>query len=127
MVVVIKRSDAPLDKKYEEGLDISFGINKYTVGSNNIVMGYTVVPPKGRNKRHYHANCDAAMFIIKGRLKFFIGKEGKEYIVGPESFVFVPKNEIHGLQNLSDTEEAALIFAYAGVGSKEEAGTIFIE
>ena len=67
------------------------------------------------------------MFILKGRLKIFIG-EGKkeEYEVGPMTFVYVPQGEVHGLQNLSDIE-AELIFSYGGVSTIEEAKTIYLE
>lgn len=68
------------------------------------------------------------MFILKDRLKVFIGERNKEeYEVGPMTFVYVPQGEVHGLQNLSDTETAELIFSYGGVSTIEEAKTIYLE
>lgn len=127
MVKILKRDDIPVDTEYEKGLAINFGIDKYSAGSKRIVMGYTVVPPGNRNQRHFHANCEASMFILKGRLRFFIGEEKNEYEVGPMTFVYAPQGEIHALQNLSDTETAELIFAYGCVPTKEDAGTTFLE
>lgn len=127
MARIIKVDEVPTDREYEPPLNISFGVNKHTVGSKRIVMGYTVVPPSGRNQRHYHANSEASMFILKGRLKVFIGEEKEEYEVGPNTFIYVSRGEIHGLQNLSDTENAVLVFSYGGVPTKEDAGTTYIE
>lgn len=126
MVKIIRRSDVPKDMEYEPGLEIEFGVNEYTVNSKKILMGYTVVPPGGRNQRHYHANCEVSMFILKGRLRIFVGEEKKEYEVGPGCFIYTPKGEIHGIQNLSTTETAELIFTY-GAPSKSKAGTVFVE
>jgi quercetin dioxygenase-like cupin family protein len=41
--------------------------------------------------------------------------------------VFVPQGEIHGLKNLSNTEPAEIAACYGRVGTKEEAGAIFVE
>ncbi len=114
------------DVTYEPPLVIAFGVDKYSVGSQTVTMGRTMIPPGGRNQAHYHA-CEASFFVRKGSVKLFMGEERKEYVVTENQFVFVPPGVIHGLQNLSETEAAELIFTYGNCPSKDEAGTVFVE
>jgi len=114
------------DVTYEPPLVIAFGIDKHSVGARTITMGRTVVPPGGRNAAHHHT-CEAAMFIRKGSLKLYIGEERKEYVVRENQFVFVPPGAIHGLENLSATDTAEIIFTYGNCPSKDDAGTTFVE
>ena len=114
------------DVTYEPPLVIAFGVDKHSVGSETITMGRTIVPPGGRNPAHFHT-CEAAFFVRKGRLKLYIGEERKEFVVEENQFVFVPPGVIHGLENLSTTDTAELIFTYGNCPSKEDAGTTFVE
>ncbi len=114
------------DVTYEPPLVIAFGVDKHSVGSRTITMGRTIVPPGGRNPAHYHT-CEAAFFVRKGRLRLYIGEQRQEFIVEENQFVFVPPGVIHGLENLSTTDTAELIFTYGNCPSKEDAGTTFVE
>lgn len=129
MATIIRAKDLKTDSKYEPPFGIAFGINNKTVEDPKMVIGYTVEPPGAHEQRHYHANCDAVNYGIKGCRRLFIGPdhEMQEFIVGPGDFVFVPKGEIHGAMNLSESDTAELVFCYTGVSSKEEARTIFVE
>jgi len=129
MAKVIKRKNLEGDMVYEPPLNIGFGINSETAEGAPMTMGHTIIPPGGRNQRHYHVNSAAGMYIMKGKLRMFIGPDidMKEVDVEPGDFVYVPSGEIHGLINLSDTESAELIFTYPGASNKYEAGTIFLE
>ena len=128
MAKLIHYKDVPRDVKYEKGLKIDFGVNNATCGSTQLTMGHTIVPPGSRNMRHYH-KCDACFFVIKGRIRVLM-LDGKDYFerdVEPGTFCYAAPGEIHGLINLSDTEEAELVFAYGGVPNKEAAGTTFVD
>lgn len=116
------------DAKYEPPLSIGWGVDE-SIGSKTITYGRTIVPPAGRNQRHYHKNADAAMFIRKGKLRFYFGPDGdiKEYIIGENHFVFVPKGIIHGIENLSETDTAEIIFTFGNCPSKKAAGTVYAE
>jgi len=110
-------------------LRAAYGIDTSAVENPKMTMQHSVVPPGARNQRHYHVTCDAGMYIVKGRLRMFFGPSHKqqEAIAEPGDFVFIPQGEIHGLENLSDTEPAEMIACYGGAGSKEEAQAIFME
>jgi len=127
MATIIKQEEIIPDLEYEKGLDIRIGINDASCGSSELTMGYTIVPPGVRNPAHFHPNAEAGFFILSGELKVYIGENRTMTTVKPGTFVFVPKGEIHGLENPSKTEAATLVFAYGNVPNKEASGTTFIE
>src|SRR5574341_639956 len=128
MARLIHYNEVPRDVTYERGLKIDFGVNDGTCGSKKLTMGHTIVPPGSRNQRHYHS-CDACFYVVKGHLKVLMldGKDYYERKVGPGTFCYAGPGEIHGLINLSDTEEAELVFAYGGVPNRQAAGTTFVD
>ena len=129
MAKIIRAKDLEVNKTYEPGTNIEFGINNMTVENPGMVMGHTIMPPGSYNHLHYHVNCNVGVYTIRGRRRIFVGPkhEQQEFIIEPGDFIFVPKGEIHGAQNLSETEPVELIFCYCGVSSVEEAKTISIE
>jgi uncharacterized RmlC-like cupin family protein len=126
---VVKRKDLEKDSVYEPGLTVSDGINNKNVEGARLLMGYSFVPPGGRNQRHYHTNTDAAGYVLKGHVRMILGPDDDMHEVDAETgdFFYYPRGEIHGLINLSQTEPVELIATYNGVGCKEDAGTIFVE
>lgn len=131
MVRVIKSNSVPENSSYEYPLKINFGVDDSTCGKDvQLTMGYTVVPPGAKiEKRHFHANCDAAGYIISGRMKLTCGTGDDKYYKTIEagSFFYYPQGEAHGGENLSDTEEVRLVFTYPGVPNKEAAGTTEVD
>lgn len=127
MATVISPEDINPDLEYEKGLDIRIGINDETCGAQELTMGYTLIPPGVRNPAHYHPHAEAGMYILQGVLKVYIGEKREMTVVKAGTFLHVPKGEIHGIENPSETEPAALIFAYGNVPNKEASGTTFVE
>lgn len=125
--VILHNKQLHLNLDYEKGLEIRFGIDNTTCGSQDLTMGYTVVPPGARNQAHFHANAEAGMFVISGRLRVYVGKDRTRTDVESGSFIFVPKGEIHGIENPSPTEAAEIVFVYGNVPNKDAAGTVFVE
>ena len=127
---IIRPKDVKIKLEYEPPLAPGEGISSEVVGMPiKMTMAHVVIPPGGRNQRPYHVQTDAGMHILKGRLKMFLGPdpEMEEAIAEAGDFVFVPRGEIHGLINLSNTESAELVATYNSVGTTEEAQTMFIE
>ena len=124
---IINTEAVAKDLKYEPPLIVAWGVDEHTTGTKTITMGRTIIPPGGRNQRHYHKNCDAAFFVRKGAIRVFIGEEKKEYIARENNIVFSPAGGIHGLQNMSETETAELIFTYGNCPSRDAAGTTYVE
>ena len=124
---IINTEAVAKDTQYEPPLIIAWGVDEATTGTKTITMGRTIIPPGGRNQRHYHANSDAAFFVRKGTIKVLIGKEKREYVVPENHIVYSPAGAVHGLINMSNTETAELIFTYGNCPSKQAAGTVFLE
>ena len=127
MAVLLHYEDVKQDLDYEKGLNIRIGINDESTGSKELTMGYTIIPPGVRNPAHYHPNAEAGFFILSGEIKVYIGESREMTVVKAGTFVFIPKGEIHGIENSSQSEPASLVFAYGNVPNKEASGTTFVE
>ncbi|HLJ60388.1 MAG TPA: cupin domain-containing protein [bacterium] len=108
-VAIVDSEKIGKDVTYEPPLVIAFGVDKHSVGAHTVTMGRTRIPPAGRNQAHYHS-CEASFFVRKGTLKLFVGEAREEHTVTENQFVYVAPGMIHGLQNMSETETAELIF-----------------
>lgn len=129
MAVLIRGKDLKaIDKDGKPG-NIQYGICNENVQNPKIVMGYSVAAPGTRGRRHYHANCSVGIYQISGYKREFIGPDyaKQEIDLEPGDFLFIPQGEIHGYQNLSDTEKVELVFCYTGVSSRDEARTIYVD
>ena len=127
---IIKPVGLTADTRYgPKSLRATYGIEDKTVENPKMTMQHSVIPPGDRNQRHYHINCDAGMYIIKGRLKIFLGPdhEMEETIAEAGDFIFAPAGVIHGFMNLSDTENAELVATKNSVSEDSQEGTIFVE
>ena len=116
------------DIEYADPLITGFGINGETVDNPGMVMGSSIMPPGGWNRRHYHVNADVAMYKIKGHDKLLIGPDHQieELDFKAGDFVFIPKGEIHGAINI-DNEEGLLVFCYPGINSHAEGIKVYVE
>ena len=126
---VIRGKELAWEPGQEPPLQNHRGINGKTVENPRLSMNHTIVPPGARNQRHYHVKCDSGMFVMKGRLKLFLGPDHEMEEVTAEAgdFIFVPAGAIHGLVNLSDTEPAELVTTKNNVSQVKEQGTVFVE
>ncbi len=126
-VRMIYYGDLPEDKNFMSPLSVKWGVDSETTGTKTITMGRTLFPPGYRNRLHYHKNCDDAAFLLKGRLRLFVGEKPETYEVDEGQFIYVPKGEIHGFENMNKQETAEFIFTYGKVPNKKAAGTVFVE
>ena len=126
---VVRDKDLEWTPGQEPPLRSKKGIGSKTVDSPHLRMSRALIPPGARNQRHYHVNCDAGFFVLKGRLKIFMGPnhEMEETTAEAGDFVFVPAGAIHGLMNLSNTEPAEIISTKNNVSHAEQEGTMFVE
>ena len=129
MAKVIRGKDLENINDYEPPYGIWCGISNKTVDNPRIAMSHVIVPAGTRNGRHYHTNCNSAVYTIKGRRRMLFGPDDKmeEVEVGPGDFIFIPKGEIHGSINVSDTEPSEMVACYIGVNSPDETGIVFVD
>ena len=129
MVKVVRPPQVKGDVQYQPPLTVGWGIDKTVVPTVKNTMAKSIVPPGGRNQRHFHVWTDALWYILKGSLKIFYGPdhEAQEVVVEAGDFVYIPHGEIHGFMNMSETDAAELIAVYGEVGHKDDAQTTYIE
>lgn len=73
---------------------VSVALAPHLVGMENpFGMGTQAVAPGGYVREHTHEENEEAVFIIEGRGRAII--DGKEYPLGPDSAVFIPKSTRH--------------------------------
>ncbi len=86
------------------------GVSQATTGAQSIWSGYVSTPPGMKSGVHHHGDCESAIYIISGRVRFSWGEQLQHSAeVGPGDFLYVPPMEVHMEENLSDREPVELL------------------
>jgi len=94
----------------KQNLPYFVGISQETVGAKGLSMNMVVIPPGGSPKAHYHKDFETAIYLLKGRVETWFGKNLKESMINEEGdFVYIPPGVPHKPINLSQTETALAI------------------
>jgi uncharacterized RmlC-like cupin family protein len=92
-------------------------ISADTVGSEDIFMGISRLPPGMRSTGHYHTNCESSLYVSSGRGRFLTGPRlDRGNPIEPGDFIFVPPNAPHAVVNDGDVE---LVFIVARSAQRE--------
>jgi quercetin dioxygenase-like cupin family protein len=115
--------DVPLEQglRKEEGwidMQVQFLIDS-RVGSDQLVVGRTVLPPGARHEAHAHPNCDEFLIVMSGHGEIYTNTGHEPSRAG--DVIFTPRGNFHGFDNTSD-EDVLLIWGWSGAGSLEAAG-----
>ena len=115
--------DVPLeqDLREDEGwvdMQVQFLIDS-RAGSDQLVVGRTVLKPGARHERHLHPNCDEFLVVMSGsgHIHTNTGREPSK----AGDVIFTPRGNWHGFDNTGD-EDVLLIWGWSGAGSLEAAG-----
>lgn len=107
------------DTAQTEGMRRVEAISGKTVGSENLWMGQTHVPPETNSGNHHHGRSETAIYVTAGHPVFVFLEEGEEGEPGreirvntsPGDYVFVPPWVPHREENPDPTEEAVVVIA----------------
>ena len=92
------------------GMQREAGIAPETAACHSIWMGWVSTDVGVQAGAHHHGDCESAIYVISGHVRFSWGERLQHSAeVGPGDFLFVPPNEIHMEENLSDTEPVELL------------------
>jgi uncharacterized RmlC-like cupin family protein len=80
------------------------GVNKETVGSEQIAVNLVVLPPKAVARGHIHHKHETVIFVIRGWSLTFMGAGDEVAVAGPGEFLYISKDTGHLAVNLSDDE-----------------------
>jgi quercetin dioxygenase-like cupin family protein len=100
---------------------VQFLVDKSHGGAQNVVFGRTVFAPgESVHEVHRHEGAEEVIYLVRGSGVATNGEEQLELTAG--DLAFHPQGEWHGFSNTSATEEAELIWVWAGAASREQAG-----
>ena len=103
------------------GMTVQFLIDNMHGGSEFFVFGRArFAPGESEHQWHRHENAEEFAYITKGEGIVLDGDNEIPVKVG--DIAFHKKGEWHGFRNTSSTEEAEMIWGWAGASSKDAAG-----
>ena len=116
--------EVPLERGLREeegwvGMQVQFLIDARNAGSDQLVVGRTVLKPGARHERHLHPNCDEFLVVMSGSGEVHTNTGREPSKAG--DVIFTPRGNWHGFDNTGD-EDVLLIWGWSGAGSLEAAG-----
>ena len=104
------------------GMEVRWLVTAESVGAEQTVIGRTVLRPGSRHDIHRHPHAEEWEYVVSGTAIKHIGDRSVRLEAG--DVVFVPRNEYHGLENASDTDDVVTIWGYSGASTLEQAGYV---
>lgn len=101
-------------------MQVQFLISEANSGASEVVFGRTVFKPGSRHDWHRHEHAEEIQYVLSGEGIVLDGDD--EIPVKAGDVVHTKKNQWHGFRNTSDTEDAVVIWCWAGAGSRPAAG-----
>ena len=109
-IKVIRPPDRDRATAQTAGMVREAGVSTETAGTSTIWSGYVRTPPGGASGVHHHGDCETAIYVLSGHVRFSYGPRLEHTVdVGPGDFLYVPPNEVHMEENLSATEPVEFI------------------
>ncbi len=95
----------PAERAGAQGAVGGLAICRETVGSSGIYMACYRIPPGRRSIPHYHTNCETAVYVLSGHGRAYFGPSlGEVLDASPGDLVYIPPDEVHLVENLSESE-----------------------
>jgi uncharacterized RmlC-like cupin family protein len=88
-------------------------ISGATVGSSQIWMGETIVPPSTGSGNHHHGRSETGIYVVQGHPEFVFldGDEETRLQTSPGDYVYVPPWVPHREENPDPDGEAVVVIA----------------
>jgi len=100
-------------------MQVQFLVDKHAAGSDEFVLGWTVLPPGARHDRHRHHEADEFFIVLQGSGMVYTDQESEP--AGKGDVVFTPRGHWHGFDNTGD-EDVVLVWGWGGAGALEDTG-----
>lgn len=100
-------------------MKVQFLIDKGLAGSEQFLLGWTVLPPGARHERHSHPNADEFFVVLSG--SGIVYTDDEDEIATEGDVIFTKRGHWHGFNNTGD-ESVTLVWGWSGAGSLEDAG-----
>lgn len=99
-------------------MQVQFLVDKHA-GSDDFLLGWTVLPPGARHDRHRHHEADEFFIVLQGSGMVYTDTSREP--AGKGDVVFTPRGHWHGFDNTGD-EDVVLVWGWSGAGSLEDTG-----
>jgi uncharacterized RmlC-like cupin family protein len=88
-------------------------ISGNTVGSSEIWMGETVVPPATGSGNHHHGKSETAIYVVQGHPEFVFleGEQETRLKTSPGDYVYVPPWVPHREENPDPNDDAVVVIS----------------
>jgi uncharacterized RmlC-like cupin family protein len=88
-------------------------ISGRTVGSSEIWMGETIVPPSTGSGNHHHGESETGIYVVKGHPEFIFldGEQETRLTTSPGDYVYVPPWVPHREENPDPNHDAVVVIA----------------
>lgn len=100
-------------------MQVQFLIDKATVGTDDFLLGWTVLPPGARHDRHLHRNADEFFIVLQGSGRIYT--DDGTAPAGKGDVIWTPRGRFHGFDNTGD-DDVVLVWGWSGCGSLEDSG-----
>ncbi len=100
-------------------MQVQFLIDKATAGTEDFLLGWTVLPAGARHDRHLHRNADEFFIVLQGSGRIYTDR-GTEP-AGRGDVIWTPRAQWHGFDNTGE-EDVVLVWGWNGCGSLEDSG-----
>jgi quercetin dioxygenase-like cupin family protein len=101
-------------------MEVRWLVTADTVGSEQTVVGRTVLKPGSKHDIHKHPHAEEWEYVVSGSAIKHVGDGSVRLEAG--DVVFVPADVFHGLENASDSEPVVTVWGYSGAATLEAAG-----
>ncbi len=111
------------DLSADEGwidMKVQFLITAANAGSDDVVFGRTIFKPGSRHEAHRHPDAGEVQYVLSGEGIVIDGDD--EIPVRAGDVVYTRRGRWHGFINTSLSEDAEVIWLWAGAGSRAAAG-----
>ena len=103
------------------GMTVQFLVDSVAAGAEHVVFGRAVFAP-GESGHQWHRHPGAEEFVMIVRGQGLVLDGDNEIPVRAGDVAFHAKGAWHGFRNTSKTEEAEMIWGWAGAASRSQAG-----
>ena len=100
-------------------MQVQFLLDRQSVGTDDFLLGWTVLPPGARHDRHLHRNADEFFVVVHGSGRIYT--DDGTAASGEGDVIWTPRGKWHGFDNTGDSD-VVLVWGWRGAGSLEDSG-----
>jgi quercetin dioxygenase-like cupin family protein len=112
MNLLRKGTDSAADTKKHDWGTLQFVAGTSINGAKHVSSARVVINANTRNTRHSHPTCEEVLYLLKGKLKHYVGDEAYDMVAG--DCIYIPAGVPHYAINTGDEPADMLVMYSAG-------------